>query len=193
LIDELAAYAVIERLWTLDWRFKDTRPSHVALVREYLRRSALATRALGATDLSPWNDPAGFVRHPDLDLNVVPGYTLLSSAPEYPGAGFDPLEDRVLALNQQLPRDFTSLMRTTCLWAVRWASLQRLPVVQRHGLADLYEPLLVLYERGGWFRTEHGQVDFGGVMISVPSAKRRLQRPPMASFEPEVLDTLDVT
>ena len=192
LIDELAAYAVIERLWSLDWQFRNTCPSHVALMREYLRRSAQTTRALEATDLSPWNDPAEFVQHPNLDLNVLPGFTLLSSAPEYLGAGFDPLENRIQTLNQQLPKNFTPLMRKTCLWAVRWASLQRLPVILRHGLPDLYEPLLVLYERGGWFRTERGQVDFGGPMIPVPSAEQRLQHPPMASFESEALDALDV-
>ncbi|WP_456832861.1 hypothetical protein [Deinococcus sp. UYEF24] len=192
MIDELVAYAIIERLWNIKWEFNGVRlHSHAALMREYLRRSALLIRAVGASDDSPWTDPAGFIQHPNLD--VLPGYVFLSSAPEYPGVGFDPLEDRILALNRHLSKvSLSPSMKEICFWAIRWATVQRQPAVQRLGLPDLFEPLLVLYKRGGYFRTELGQVDFGGLMIMVESVQRRIRYPPLMSFEPDALDALDI-
>jgi len=195
VLDELAAHAVIERLWNIEWQDDISRIHsrfHIALMREYLRRSALWTSALNASDLSPWIDPARFVQLSGLDIDLCPGYVLLSSAPEYPGPGFDPLEDRILSLWQHLcVKQVGWLMRQTALWAIRWASLQRHPALQRFGLPDLYEPLLTLYEHGGHLRTEHGSVDFGYLMIRVESAQKRLQAPALASLVLTDIDALD--
>ena len=58
-IDEAAAYAAIDRCWNIEWRENPARlESTIALVREYLRRSAVVAEAVGDTLNWPWFDAA---------------------------------------------------------------------------------------------------------------------------------------
>lgn len=81
-------------------------------------------------------------------------------------------------------------MWNTCLWHIRWASVRSQPALAPLGLQDLYEPLIVMYERGGWFRMEHAYVDLGGAMIAI-SYRDALRLTPLPALGAQGMDRLD--
>jgi hypothetical protein len=57
-----AEYESVHRLLSVDWNsFCEKDRSHVALVREYLRRTALWAKCLEATEAWPFFDVAGYI------------------------------------------------------------------------------------------------------------------------------------
>ena len=194
MMDQPAALAAIDRVGKIEWRHDPARlGSQVALMREYLRRSALVAEALGGTADWPWNDAAARLTLPGVDPRFLPGYALLDPEPEYRGPGTDPLEDRVLALSRRILGGAdhpTVYMRNTCLWDIRWEAVSSHPSLAPLDLPDLYEPLIVMYERGGWFRMEHGYIDLGETMIAI-SFRQALHLTPLPALDSQALDRLD--
>ena len=199
MLDNAAAWAALQRLRRLAWGAPALahQGSLLALLRTYLHRAALVAQALarpGQGDGSwPWFDAAARLPLPGGAARPLPGYVFLDPEPDYRGPGSDPLEDEVIAVFRELAgQQLTAAMRDTCLFYVRWEALKNHPAVQALALPDLYEPLIRFYERGGWFRMEHGDyIDLGGAMLGRGSPASYAQHPALASFDPAALDALD--
>ncbi|MGK5637755.1 hypothetical protein ACSNOK_05455 [Streptomyces sp. URMC 126] len=58
-------------------------------------------------------------------------------------------------------------------------------------LPDPYEPLFVLYERGGEFSVEHGHAAFLPWRLPLESRDRYLSRDPVVALDEAVLDAID--
>ncbi|WP_223648956.1 hypothetical protein [Hymenobacter psoromatis] len=209
-LDRPAVRAAIARVGNIKWGESDYHRlgSAQALMREYLRRAGLVTEAVrqfrGYLLAWPWLDAAAWLAKTDEDGSkgpelmrdvhapTLPGYSLLEDEPAYWGPGVDPLEDEVRALSQRLSAGhLTYYMRRTCFYYLRWEAIKNHPAVRALGLPDLYEPLIMLYERGGWFRMEHGDyIDFGSSMTgkSTPAQAAQFSSLPL---DPATLDQID--
>lgn len=168
---ENSARRVLERLRAIDWAddfaASDHANSRALLMREYLRRVALWARAYRAERSWPFFDVA---EHVDEALQ-----TPLDVAVELEGvlAGLAP----------------TSLKRT-CRAAVRWAALRDVRDDLPADLPDPYEPLLLMYERGGGYFLEE-YLDLNGVMIRLGSVESNAAAKPFLALAPATLDALD--
>ncbi|MEP6832318.1 MAG: hypothetical protein ABJB74_02945 [Gemmatimonas sp.] len=143
-------HVMLERLLRIDWRADDARlRSHVVLMREYLRRAAVWAKTLDCTEHWPFVDFATY---------VAPAVR----APQ----------ELVHELNGHLgTKPLNALMRETCVYALHWAALRdddNATLVDKYSLADPYEPLIRLYERGGHFYTEHGFIYI--LHVGIPAA-----------------------
>ena len=198
MLDTAAVRAALTRLQKIT-RPPDSGPHYLgaqlALLREYLRRAGLVAQALGHDGRWPWLDAAAQLTRignpppvPDVAAEALPGYTILEDNPLYPGPGLDPLEDEVLAMMKDVSGYYE---RRICLYYVRWEALKNRPAVRALALPDLYEPLILFYERGGWFRTEHGNIDLTYMMLAPGSPADQVERLPLPSLAPTALDELD--
>jgi hypothetical protein len=163
---------MLERLLAVDWSGDsafDHRGSRVALMREYLRRAAGWAQQLDATDEWPFFDVAA---HVDPTVRARPMLV-------------ERLE-RFMSANIGWPA-----VRKTCLAALHWSALCHSPAVRLTGLEDPIEPLIVMYERGGGFTTEHGFIDVGLASVRRKTWEEHCSPEPVVSLEPSVLDALD--
>ena len=190
-IDEAATLAAIERCRKITWQQDSSRlGSQVALMREYLRRSAVIAETLGEEKSWRWDD---YTIRLLLPLSVrcsLPAYVFLDKEPRYERPGVDPLEDKIIALNNDMSesRFNTGLYgRTVCWWYIRWASVKNHRSLVSMRLLDPYEPLIIFFERGGWFQREQGYVDLNGANVTL----RTYQSLPPLSLDPAALDALD--
>ncbi len=158
------------RLMAIDWRGDFTRTrSRVKLMREYLRRSAWWADALACPDKWPFFDIA---------------------------AGVDPAvraeTQLVAAVLAELKADvlLTPLVVRTCEWALHWSAL-RVAGVPRSDLDDPFEPLILMYERGGEFTIEHGfiQVDQAAIRRGEPWEHRTSTK--IVDLDRAALDRVD--
>ncbi|MFF1561867.1 hypothetical protein [Streptomyces sp. NPDC058279] len=151
-----------------DTRAAGHERSLALLLREFLRRSALWARACGAEASWPFFDIA---EHVDADVRT----------PADVAAGVEDL------VRQLAPAS----LRTVCRAAVRWAALRD----ARHGpatrLPDPYEPLLLMFERGGGFSREE-YLDLNGVMIPLGTVETNAAAAPFPGLATVTLDALDV-
>lgn len=194
LRDEAAANAVIDRLERVKYEVSDHRlTSSVLLVKEYLRRSALWALAMDCAEGGQVFDIAQLLALGNGDERPLPGYTLLDPEPHSLRA--DPLEQRILALRQHLRGSEYAVswqMERCLLWHLRWVTLAADPAVTGFDLPVPYEPLVVLYERGGWFQMRHGEFDFyplGGFRPGTTA--RYADQEPVVSLDPIDLDRID--
>lgn len=195
-IDKTAAFAAIERLQAITWRPDTARlGSHVALMREYLRRSAIVAEALGNALNWPWYDAASLLTLPGIDPHRLPGYVTAEAKPQGPGPDADPLEAQMLALDWHVGstgQAKSAYAWKSCLWYIRWESVKRHPALMPLNLPNLYDPLITFHERGGWFRPEQGYLDLDGYNLSFSSkyCAETAQKPPLV-ITPAALDELD--
>ncbi|MBC3842471.1 hypothetical protein GXW82_26600 [Streptacidiphilus sp. 4-A2] len=80
----------------------------------------------------------------------------------------------------------------SCVAATHWAALLDARAGSLPDLADPFEPLMTLFERGGGFGTENHSADFVYSMIRFRNRKHHLSAEPVVSLESAVLDELDV-
>ncbi|MGW1193554.1 hypothetical protein [Streptomyces sp. NPDC002559] len=165
--------AVLERLravdWYGNWEAAESRSrSRALLMREYMRRAALWARAYGAREEWPFFDITGVI-----DPAFRP-------APEVEAE----LEDYVAH------HVGTPSTARTCRGAVRWAALRERGGVALPDLPDPYEPLLLMYERGGGYSIEEF-IDLYGVMIPYGNFESNLNAEPFLTLAPGTLDALD--
>ncbi|MEV5203023.1 hypothetical protein [Streptomyces sp. NPDC053720] len=163
---------VLERLRAVDWGDDAAAYEHAnsraLLMREYLRRTAGWARAYRAEESWPFFDIAEHV------------------APEVrtPSEVAAELEAVLTGLAP-------SSLKKTCRGAVRWAVLRgtggELP---RDLPDDPYEPLLLMYERGGGYFVEEF-IDLNGAMLRLGTVESNLSARPFPTLAPATLDALD--
>ncbi|WP_155374730.1 hypothetical protein [Catellatospora vulcania] len=158
---------LVARLREVTWEEDLARNgSRIALMQEYLRRSALWARALDRADQWPFFDIAAAV-DPSARLDE-----------EFVGSVLDGLEGRGLR-----PLD-----RRVIRYMLDFSALPAWPA----NLPDPFDPLLAVYERGGSFSRSAGSIRIG-VGDGVPA--RRLashaRRAPAEELGPAALDALD--
>lgn len=166
---------MLERLraveWNGDWddAFKHVM-SRRLLMREYLRRATLWAEAYSAESSWPFFDITKYV---DPNFQLPPDIT-----------------DK---LDEFLRMRLSGLVKTTCAGAVRLAELRfQQPAVGADGLPDLYEPLVLMYERGGEFmRDNAGALDLTGVSFRPGTLQNNAGSTPIVSVSEAVLDALD--
>ncbi|GAA0990119.1 hypothetical protein GCM10009551_048160 [Nocardiopsis tropica] len=157
------------RIHAIDWDgdLEHTR-SRVALMREYLRRSAVWTRALGAKGW-PFYDIAEFaapgVRAADEVVEGVLGSPVIVE--QYPTVG------------------------KSCVWALHMAAA-RDAGVSLPDLPDPFEPLIRMYERGGGFSlSTTGTIDIDAAGLYRGTLPTHLGDEPRAPETEAGLDALD--
>ncbi|WP_051696492.1 hypothetical protein [Streptomyces sp. NRRL S-244] len=170
-----APSAMLERLraveWTGDW---DDAVAHVrsrrVLMREYLRRAGMWAQAYSAESAWPFFDAADYV---DPDFTLSP--EIAKELREFLG---------------QMTRDDS--IKRTCAGAVRMAGLSAQNPSAGGDLPELYEPLVLFYERGGEFlRDNAGFLDLTGVLLRPGTLRGHLGTPHLSSLGGAMLDALD--
>ncbi|MFD8411773.1 hypothetical protein [Streptomyces sp. NPDC059650] len=169
---ETTSRTVLERLRAIDWEDEaaawEHAPSRALLMREYLRRSALWARVCGAEEAWPFFDVA---EH------------LGAQAPGTPPEVAAELEELLDGLAP-------ASLRTTCRAAVRWAAVRSAGQELPAGLPEPYEPLLLMYERGGGYYLEE-YLDLNGTMIRLGDVEGNASATPFLTLAPTTLDALD--
>jgi hypothetical protein len=164
--------ALFRRLDRIPWQADTSHlRSNVALMREYLRRAALWAEELGCTEAWPFADFADY----------------LAPAQSPPKEISERLENKLAAVSINL------WMKKTCLWALKWASLDESVRRSRADLPDPFEPLLMFYERGGRFYQEHGYIyiEHVGIPAGIKGWQTFVRFEPVVSLDSETLDRLD--
>ncbi|MFJ2895856.1 hypothetical protein ACIO87_13335 [Streptomyces sp. NPDC087218] len=165
--------ALLERLraadWSGDWDHAfEHAQSRRLLMHEYLRRAALWAQAYGAEAEWPFFD---VTRYADKDFQLPPELA----------AELDACLKKV-----------AYGARKTCGAAVRFAALRERGDVALPDLPDLYEPLVLFYERGGEFLQDGaGLLDLTGVSVRPRGPGNHLADRPFLTFDGRVLDALD--
>ncbi|SRR5579883_411663 len=165
----------LRRLLAINWGTVAERgqESHVALMREYLRRAALWAKCLEATDHWPFFDVASLIA---------------------PAVRAEPrVVERLEAALQ--PFSLWPTIKKTCIWYLHWQRLEqcRAEAVAGHKLPEPFEPLIRFYERGGRFSTEHGfiNVDRVGIPAKVRGWQAFDSTTPFVALDDRALDRLD--
>ncbi|MFI0220139.1 hypothetical protein [Streptomyces lydicus] len=168
---ENSSRRVLQRLRSIDWADDFAASKHAnsraLLMREYLRRVALWARAYGAEQSWPFFD---IVEHVDANFQTPPD---IAAEMEEILAGLAP----------------TSVKRT-CRAAIRWVALRDTRDDPPAELPDPYEPLLLMYERGGGYFLEE-YLDLNGVMIRLGNVASNASATPFVTLAPATLDALD--
>jgi hypothetical protein len=160
-----AVQDVAERLSAVDWtRRGDKTWSKAALLKEYFRRVARWADAYGCESPVPFFDLAACVD---------------------PGVRVDQrVVDDVLGRVEAGGRNVARIVP----YILRWAALSPgLP----QGLEDPFEPLMVLFERGGGFHIENGEVDLEWKSVRMAGWRDRAEAPALVSMAGDVLDEVD--
>lgn len=160
-----SSHAVLERLRAIDWsddlKAFEHANSRALLMREYLRRAALWARAYGAEQSWPFFDIAEHIAE----------------------AIRTPPEDAA-ALEEILSGLAPASLKITCRGAVRWAALRQAQIEWPGDLPDPYEPLILMYERGGGYFLEEF-VDLNGAMIRLGNVESNLSAAPSSPSPPQ--------
>ncbi|MEE1930957.1 hypothetical protein V1J52_22725 [Streptomyces sp. TRM 70351] len=163
---------VLTRLQSITWLDVDAcfdhERSRAALMLEYLRRAGAWAQFCDAEQAWPFFDIGALI---DPALQVE--------------------EDVAADLEAFVSKVFWDSHKKVCRGAVKWPE-----VVRRHGvdlpdLGDPYEPLLLMFERGGGFSMVNEFVDLTGAMIPVRNLHHHLSNPLLESTHTEALDALD--
>jgi hypothetical protein len=164
--------ATLARLEAVDWKGDsgfDHRRSRVQLMAEYLRRAARWAQFLDAADEWPFFDiPA----HVDPSIQVPADQAKDLEALIYRGIGWPSVE-------------------TASRAALRWAALLDVGISLPPGLEDPYEPLLVMFDRGGGWTIEAGFIDVDGAAVRQQTWLDHLSTKPVTALDPATLDALD--
>ncbi|MFZ3566361.1 hypothetical protein ACOKM5_05240 [Streptomyces sp. BH097] len=162
----------LRRLQAINWddwsvAFDHSR-SRALLMREYLRRSAQWARHYGAEDAWPFFDIA---EHAYPTVQLAPG--VASELDAFLRGGIGP----------------NSVERTVA-GAVRWSELRRQGRTDLPELPEPYEPLLLMYERGGGFHVDQA-IDLNGVSLPRWGLDTAIDAPPFLTMAAATLDALD--
>lgn len=162
---------VIGRITTVDWQLEPQKAeSHLHLTLEYFRRTALWANALECTNEWPFFDVAKHVSPSErVSLEQV---------------------ERIRRHLEQFAIGF--LLRGILEWSLHWAKVKN-TTVAKLGFPDPYEPMLIVYERGGTIYPEHGhQID---ISRRKGFLKRTwdyyIEKPSYVLLDKTILDELD--
>jgi hypothetical protein len=164
----------LSRLLTVDWKSDfmislGYARSRARLMREYLRRAAWWAQELGDTDKWPFFDIGGLLA-PEVH-----------AAPE--------LAEQLETLIHN--RIGWPSLRVASRAALRWAALLDAGIPLPPQLEDPFEPLLLMFERGGGFTTEAGFIDLGGSSVLQKTWLDHLSAEPVVTLDQATLDALD--
>lgn len=145
------------------------RSSRVALGREYLRRAALWTKAIQYSKGWPFID---FAKQIDPTVSIEP--------------------EQLELLYSHLRKFFVigSITNITniLVYALHWQKLETIPF----DLPDPYEPVILIYERGGLFGShDGGYVDVGGGYFPKGKPDDFYSLTPKIELTKEALDAID--
>lgn len=144
--------------------------SRAKLMHEYLRRAALWAQELGGTTRWPFFDIAGRWA-PDVDV---------------PAEVAEELE-------KQIGPHINSWDAVPSRAALRWAAMLDAGVSIPAHLEDPFEPLLLMFERGGGQTTEAGFIDLGGSSVLQETWRDYLGTKAVTNLDQASLDALDST
>ncbi|MFI9319854.1 hypothetical protein ACIGXI_08735 [Kitasatospora aureofaciens] len=166
--------AMMDRLATIDWTYPaghDVRAaSRSRLMVEYLRRASLWAEVLGGPPRWPYFDIAGALAPA---VRVDP--EVAERLEEY-------IEDHVDGVSAEF----------VCRAAVRWATLRDTPGVQLPDLPDPFEPIILMYGRGGEvLHDDSWAFNFGGRFLRILPWREYLSAEPATTLDPAALDALD--
>ena len=166
-----AVRTTADRLSAIDWeRHGDRAWSKAALLKEFFRRAARWADAYGCDAKVPFFDIAACV---DPSVRADPA-----------------LVDQVLARIAAGHGGWN--VKQVAPFVLHWAALSGSPGFSRPpGLEDPFEPLLLLFERGGGFHTENGEVNLEWKSVRMTGWRKRADDPPLPSLAPEALDEID--
>jgi hypothetical protein len=168
------AAATLSRLLTVDWDGDfDVSYRHAVsrakLMREYLRRSAQWANHLNATNEWPFFDIAGRL------------------APEV-----EPPTELAKQLEESIAeRTGWPSHRTVARATLRWAALLDAGTPLPPDLQDPFEPLLLMFDRGGAYTTEAGFIDLGASSVPSKTWRDNLSTEPVTALDRATLDALD--
>lgn len=168
------AESMMTRLTAINWTDYEAGDRHAVsrtlLMREFLRRAALWVEHLGGSDRWPFLDIAERI-----DPSVRADEKIIEQLEEF-------MSDHVPEYNA----------RRVCRAAVHWATLRESTHLELPDLDDPYEPLIMLYERGGVFFVENGVADFEQLRrVPLRSWQANVAREPVVQLDRSVLDALD--
>ncbi|MDJ1643101.1 hypothetical protein [Streptomyces pakalii] len=163
---ESAVEALAKRLETVEWSgdFSRTR-SRVALMREFMRRSAIWARQ---TNSSVW-----------------PFYDVASHFASMDDIGEEIPAPLIKSVEMQHP-----IVRDTVRWSLNFAALRdgKIPLPD---LPEPFAPLVLMYERGGAFQLDGtGHIEIDAAAIPKGTVEQALNRQPI-SLDANYLDSLD--
>ncbi|MGW4885301.1 hypothetical protein [Streptomyces murinus] len=168
-----SAESMVNRLTAINWADYATGDRNAAsrtlLMREFLRRAALWVEYLGGSGRWPFFDIAERI---DPSTRADPG--LIERLDEFTSGNVPEF-----------------IARRMCRAAVHWAELRQSTKVELPDLLDPYEPLVVLYERGGVFFVENGVADFELRRVPLRDWQANLAPEPIVEIDPAVLDDVD--
>jgi hypothetical protein len=166
------AARMLARLQALNWHDEDDfeyRKSRSGLMREYLRRAAWWAQELHVTDEWPFFDIAAHIAP---SVHISPSDVEELEGLEKGNLGSGPVKTSVYA-------------------AVRWATMLDTPGVDLPALDDPFEPLVMMYERGGGFVTEKGFIELNLASVRIRGWRDHLSSDQIIPLDPAVLDQLD--
>jgi len=164
--------ATLARLQAVDWKGDSGfahRRSRVRLMAEYLRRAALWAQALDATDEWPFFDIAAHV-DPSIQVPATQAEDLEALIAR--GIGWDSVETATRA-------------------ALGWAALLDAGVSLPPGLEDPFEPLLLMFDRGGAWTIEAGFIDVDGSAVRRKTWRDHLTTRPAVILDQSTLRAWD--
>ncbi|MCF3180791.1 hypothetical protein IPZ70_12735 [Streptomyces polychromogenes] len=178
------ANAVVGRITAIDWRAVGESFEHgtscARLMREYLRRAALWVQKLQKVHPGPFFDVSQSDRRPFFDIA------------KYVDPSVHADDELVEELDGFLSEYSSSLLTgRICRAALNWASLTDESLAGFGDLPDPFEPLLLVFERGGAFWIENGFIDFVASRVRPATWEDHLATEPMASLDGAVLDAID--
>ncbi|MGW3042918.1 hypothetical protein ACWC9T_23380 [Kitasatospora sp. NPDC001159] len=164
----------MERLINIKWTNLEGRNAHSTsrsrLMVEYLRRASLWAEVLGGPPRWPYFDIAAA-----LAPEVLVAPATAEQLEKY-------IEENVDGVSAEF----------VCRAAVRWATLRDTPGVRLPDLPDPFEPLILLYERGGEVLYDDSWAfDFGLRRIQIKLWHEHLSPEPATALDPATLDALD--
>jgi hypothetical protein len=145
----------IERIGRIDWSVSTQvdDPSNMALVQEYIRRAALLITTYHLETSYPFFNAARAIGH----------HSTLDVMDQCPRLG-------------ELTNSF---MKGTCVAYLEWLSLVESGNEKAIKFHDLYEPLILLIERGGRISLLHGEIRTGGYVFPLANAEYMSKQAPI--------------
>lgn len=145
----------IERIERIDWNVSSRvdDPSNMALVQEYIRRAALLITTYHLETSYPFFNAARALGH----------HSTLDVMDQCPRLG-------------ELTNSF---MKGTCVAYLEWLSLVESGNEEAIKFRDLYEPLILLIERGGRISMRHGEIRTGRYVFPVANTEYMSKQAPI--------------
>lgn len=161
--ERISTTSTYQRLLAIRWEINDSHNDlHLSLMEEYLRRMALWAKALDLPKSPPFFD---------LAMEVAPDVRADS--------------EMVLGLLKHLKQFPLSLrMIQICEFTLHWSAISETEQAKQFNLPCPYEPLIVMFEHGGSFRTEHGWIDIStGGSFRMGDWRNYADRPPFVKLK----------